>query len=61
VLFYPSERVALAFCIPVCLAIGYWLVRRRALYQGEGDTPDAEMAGVAAAPQIADGERGRLA
>ena len=56
VLLYPSERVALAFCVPVVLAIGYWLVRRSVVLDaGHADAPQPALA------TAVDTERGRIA
>jgi TRAP transporter 4TM/12TM fusion protein len=62
VLFYPSEKVALAFCLPVILAIGYWLVRRRVVLEAGGAVAPAQpaLAGASGAPVI-DSDRGRMA
>jgi TRAP-type uncharacterized transport system fused permease subunit len=58
VLFYPSEKIALLFCVPVILAIGYWLMRRRVVLDaGAAPTPvQPALAGVA----VVDTERGRM-
>lgn len=60
VLFYPSEKVALVFGVPVILAIGYWLMRRRVVLQADALAPPA-LAGAAVAGPVVDTERGRMA
>jgi TRAP transporter 4TM/12TM fusion protein len=59
VLFYPSEKVALAFGVPVILAIGYWLLRRRVVL--DAVVPAAPAAPTFAGATVADTERGRMA
>jgi TRAP-type uncharacterized transport system fused permease subunit len=58
VLFYPSEKVAFAFGVPVMLAIGYWLARRRVMF-GAGIV-DAPAQPVLVGAQVVDTERGRM-
>lgn len=62
VLLHPDDRIALVFCVPVCLMIGYWLVRRRESYGAEvaGEAEPALAAATGATP-VADTERGRMA
>lgn len=60
VLLHPSERVAFAVSIPVCLMIGYWLVRRRVVLEPSGGAEPA-LAGPAVAAEVVDSERGRMA
>jgi TRAP transporter 4TM/12TM fusion protein len=59
VLFYPSERVAFAFCVPVVLMVGYWLARRRVVTEA-GLSNDATETVLAGAPSVIDSERGRM-
>jgi TRAP-type uncharacterized transport system fused permease subunit len=63
VLFYPSEKVALLFCVPVLLAIGYWLARRRIVLDAGVAAAPAQpaLAGATAAAPVVDTERGRMA
>jgi TRAP transporter 4TM/12TM fusion protein len=60
ILLCPDERIGAAACVPVLLMIGYWLVRRRNMF----DVGDAYLEPVAVAPapsqQIVDTERGRM-
>jgi hypothetical protein len=59
VLFYPSERIAFVFCVPVLLALGYWLLRRRVVL--DGDVTSTSPQPVLAGAQMVDTERGRMA
>ena len=62
VLFSPSEKVALGFCLPVILAIGYWLVRRRIVLEACAAAAATQpvLAGASGVPVI-DSDRGRVA
>jgi TRAP transporter 4TM/12TM fusion protein len=57
-LFYPSEKVALAFGMPVILMIGYWLARRRIVL--DSSVVDVSAQPALAGAQVADTERGRM-
>ena len=60
VLLSPNERIGTAACIPVLLAIGYWLVwRRPAASLGEEAVPAEAMLAVPV-PHMVDTERGRM-
>lgn len=58
VLLCPNETIAAVACVPVILAIGYWLAYRRL----EGGVTEGEVEPVLAepVPQIVDTERGRM-
>jgi TRAP transporter 4TM/12TM fusion protein len=58
VLFYPSEKTALAFAVPVVLMIGYWLVRRRVVL--DSTIVDVSAKPALAGAQVVDTERGRM-
>jgi hypothetical protein len=61
VLLHPDDAIAAAAGVPVLLAIGYWLLRCRALGGTTAPLPDAQPASIAAvSPQLVDTERGRM-
>ena len=49
VLLSPDDRIAVAACVPVLSAIGYWLVRRRPTDAGAPETVEVDSAALAAA------------
>ncbi len=60
VLLSPDDRIATAACVPVLLAIGYWLLWRRNTFYVRGDSMEAVPATPVPVPQIVDTERGRM-
>ncbi|MBO0765274.1 MAG: TRAP transporter permease [Hyphomicrobiaceae bacterium] len=60
VLLCPEEPIASAACIPVLLAIGYWLRTRRGLTYGAEEAMEPAPAPSVPTPQIVDTERGRM-
>jgi hypothetical protein len=59
VLFYPTERVAMAVTLPVLLMIGYWLVRRRTVLDSAAPSATEPLT-TPVAVRVADTERGRM-
>jgi TRAP-type uncharacterized transport system fused permease subunit len=55
VLLYPDEQVAMVVTVPVLLAMGYWLLRRRVTLD------KVELRAVPATAPVVDTERGRMA
>jgi TRAP-type uncharacterized transport system fused permease subunit len=60
ILLCPEELVGAAACVPVLLAIGYWLARRRDAAYGAGEAMEPAPTGPVSVPQIVDTERGRM-
>jgi TRAP-type uncharacterized transport system fused permease subunit len=49
-LFVPNYTIALAACLPVLIAIGYWLVYRRRLEAGEPEVVELDVKALESVP-----------